>query len=307
MTTPVVHIQNLTKTYRDTAVLNDVSLTLEPGRIYGLIGQNGAGKTTLMRIIAGLSYPDSGTLELFGCSGEKEIVNQRRRFGCIIESPSLVPHMTAKENLRLYRLMCGNPDETIEDTLLKQVGLENTGKKQVKDFSLGMRQRLGIAAALIGNPDVLILDEPINGLDPLGVVEIRNLLIRLCSEQKVTIFISSHNLPELYQTATDYIIIHNGIIRKTLSLAELETSCKHYLHISATCPEELMQTLETHLNAFDYRIQPDKSIKLYDYADEKEKVAHVLHENGVIVTGFTVCGDSLEDYFVSVVEGCQIA
>jgi len=299
----VLKTKNLTKKYQGTHALHDVSVTMESGRIYGLIGQNGAGKTTLMRLITGLSFPTTGSIELFGHSGEKALQMERKRLGSMIEYPSIVPNLTAKENVKLHRIMRGIPDKEVEDELLELVGLADTGKKKAKNFSLGMKQRLGIAIALIGNPELLILDEPINGLDPLGVVEVRNLLKKLCDERQMTILISSHNLPELYQTATDYIIIHKGEIKQTLTLAQLEECCKHHILISCDQPEKLTSILEMKLNTTNYKVMPNKAVKLYDYLDEKEVVSRVLFENGIIVTNLSNEGDTLEDYFISIVGG----
>ncbi|MGF7047656.1 ABC-2 type transport system ATP-binding protein [Paenibacillus sp. DS2015] len=299
----VLKTVNLTKSYHGIKALQDVSVTLEFGKIYGLIGQNGAGKTTLMRLVTGLSFPTSGSVELFGHTGEKALQIERRRIGCMIEYPSLTPNMTAKENLTFHRIMRGIPNKEVEDEVLELVGLTDTGKKKAKDFSLGMKQRLGIAVALLGNPELLILDEPINGLDPLGVVEVRNLLKKLCEEQQLTILISSHNLPELYQTATDYIIIHNGEVKQTLTLTQLEERCKHHLLISCDQPEKLVSILEMKLNTTNYKVMPDKNIKLYDYVNDKERVSRVLFESGIIVTNLSNEGDTLEDYFISVIGG----
>lgn len=299
----ILKTNNLTKNYHNIDALHDVSITMESGRIYGLIGQNGAGKTTLMRLITGLTFPTNGAIELFGHSGEKALQQERKRLGAMIEYPSIVPNMTAKENLKLHRIMRGIPDIEVEDELLELVGLLGTGKKKAKNFSLGMKQRLGIAVALLGNPELLILDEPINGLDPLGVVEIRNLLKKLCEERQMTILISSHNLPELYQTATDYIIIHKGEIKQTLTLLELEECCKHHILISCVEPEKLVSVLEMKLNTQNYKVMPNKSVKLYDYLDQKERLATVLFENGIIVTHLSNEGDTLEDYFISIIGG----
>jgi len=305
MSTCVLKTNNLTKSYHGVNALHDVSVTLEAGRIYGLIGQNGAGKSTLMRIIAGHSFPASGSIELFGKNGEKALQFERKRLGCMIEYPSLTPNMTAKENLKLHRIMRGIPNKEVEDELLKLVGLTGTDKKKAKNFSLGMKQRLGIAIALLGNPEFLVLDEPINGLDPLGVVEIRNLLKKLCEERQMTILISSHNLPELYQTATDYIIIHKGEIKEALTFAELEEHCKHHLLIGCDQPEKLASVLETELHTTNYKVMPNKAIKLYDFLDQKELVAKTLFENGIVVTNLSNEGDTLEDYFVSIVGGAK--
>lgn len=301
----VLKTNNLTKSYHGTNALQAVSITLEASKIYGLIGQNGAGKSTLMRLVTGLCFPTSGSIELFGHSGEKALRAERKRIGSMIEYPSLVPTMNAKENLHVHRLMKGIPDEKIEDELLELVGLTGTGNKQAKNFSLGMKQRLGIAITLLGNPELLILDEPINGLDPVGVVEIRNLIKNLCEQRQITILISSHNLPEMYQTATDYIIINKGEIKQTLTLEQLEECCKHHILISCLQPEKLASVLETKLNTTNYKVMPDKSIKLYDYLNEKEWIAKTLFQNGIIITNFSSEGDTLEDYFISIVGGVK--
>jgi ABC-2 type transport system ATP-binding protein len=305
MRTTVLQTNSLTKNYHGANALHEVSVRLESGKIYGLIGQNGAGKSTLMRLITGLAFPTAGDVELFGHSGERALQTERKRIGSMIENAGFVPHMTAKENLRLHRIMRGVPDPRVEDELLEIVGLSGTGRKKAKNFSLGMKQRLGIATALVGSPEFLILDEPINGLDPLGVVEVRSLIKKLSEERQMTVLISSHNLPELFQTATDYIIIHKGEIKKALTLAELEECCKHHILIHCDNPEKLTGVLEMELHTTDYKVMPDKAVKLYDYLDQKEFVAQTLFKNGLIVNGFSVQGDTLEDYFISVVGGDQ--
>lgn len=299
----VLKTNNLTKTYRGVKALDNVSITMTTGKIYGLIGQNGAGKTTFMRVVSGLTFPDKGTFELFGHTGDKSLQLERKRIGCMIEYPGLVPNMTAKEFLRYRRLSRGIPDKELEVELLKRIGLAETGKKKIKHFSLGMKQRLGIANALLGNPEFLMLDEPINGLDPIGIVEIRSLIKKLCEELNITILISSHNLPELYQTATDYIIIHQGKIKQEITLEALEGQCKHHIHIGCNEPEKLVSILEMKLHTKNYQVMPDKSVKLYDYLNKKEWVAQVIYENGIIATDLSVRGDTLEDYFVSVIGG----
>ncbi|MGZ9585857.1 ABC transporter ATP-binding protein [Paenibacillus marinisediminis] len=301
----VVKTAHLTKSYHGSYALRDVSITMEPGKIYGLIGQNGAGKTTLMRLLAGLSFPTEGSIELFGHSGERALQGERKRLGCMIEHPGFAPYLTAKENLTLHRMMRGVPNKEIERELLELVGLTDTGNKKAKNFSLGMKQRLGIAIALLGNPELLILDEPINGLDPLGVIEVRNLLKKLCEERQMTILISSHNLPELYQTVTDYIIIHKGEIKQTLTLEQLDENCKHYIYISCDQPEKLTSILEMQLGTTNYKVMPDKTIKLYDYLDRQELVARTIYDNGIVATKLSIEGDTLENYFISVIGGGQ--
>lgn len=300
MSNVILKTENITKTYGSRKVLNNVSITLESGRIYGLIGVNGAGKTTLMRQILGLSCPTSGEIELYGKRG-RELAAERSRLGCLIESPGLMLNLTAKQNLHLHRIIKGISDKGIEDELLKIVGLENTGKKKAKDFSLGMKQRLGIAIAMLGNPELIILDEPINGLDPIGVVEIRELIKRLCDERGITILISSHNLPELYQCATDYIIIDGGEVKQEISLEELEEKCRHYLLIKTSDTEKLTTVLESALGTTDFKVMPDGSVQLYSFTEEKEKVSEVLFSNGIMTTEFSKQGETLENYFISVV------
>ncbi|SFR81627.1 ABC transporter ATP-binding protein [Anaeromicropila populeti] len=301
----VLKTMNVSKSFRNFWALKDVSITLEAGKIYGLIGQNGAGKTTLMKMIAGLSFPTAGTIELFGHSNQKERQSALKRIGCLIEYPGVEGKLSASENLKVHRIMRGIPNKELDQELLELVGLKGVGKKKVKDFSLGMKQRLGIAIALLGNPEFLILDEPINGLDPLGVVEIRKLIKRMCEEKNMTILISSHNLPELFQTATDYIIIDKGEIKKTLTQEELEDSCQHYIRIECREPEKLAEVLESKLKTVNYKVMQDKSIQLYEYLEEKEYVAKTIFENGIIPTHFSVRGDTLENYFISVIGGEQ--
>lgn len=298
----VLKTSQLTKTYSSKQVVKELSMTIQQGDIYGFIGKNGAGKTTLIRMIAGLATPSSGSIELFGSS---DLVKERAKIGTVIESPALFPNMTARENLITQCRIANVKDLRVVDETLELVGLSNTGKKKAKNFSLGMKQRLGIADALIGNPEFLILDEPVNGLDPLGVVEIRSLLTELCRDHHITILISSHNLPELYQIATDYIIIHKGKVLKTLSQEQLDENCKRHFRIQCQETAKLAAVLEESLGTTDYKVMPDGAVKLYDHLDQQELVAETLYKNGLAVTGFSLEGDSLENYFISVIGGGQ--
>lgn len=297
----VLETRDLSKQYKSQWALKHVNLRLQQGKIYGLIGKNGAGKTTLMRMIAGLGFPTEGSILLFGGEDSGGLEEKGKRIGSLIEEPALVTGMTAKENLHLQCLMKGIPNYEVEKELLELVGLQDTGKKKVKNFSLGMRQRLGIAATLIGNPELLMLDEPINGLDPVGVIEMRELIKKLCTYENKTILISSHNLPELYQVATDFIIIHEGEIREVLSHEELDERCKSYLSLEAVDASQLTAVLEEKLHTQNFQVMPDKSVKLFDCLEERERVGRILHENDVIITKMAVCGTSLEDYFMSVI------
>ena len=217
----VLKTYNLCKKYKDQMAVDNVSMTIRKGDIYGFIGQNGAGKTTLIRMITGLAHRTSGEIELFGGSGEEALNKGREFIGSLIESPAFYKNMTARENLEVSRLVRNIPGKECIDEVLNLVGLKDTGKKKVKDFSLGMRQRLGIANALLGNPKLLILDEPINGLDPMGIIEIRELLKKINKEKDITILISSHILDELFRVATDYIFISQGTIKKNFTYEEI--------------------------------------------------------------------------------------
>ena len=257
-----------------------------------------------MRLVTGLSFPDEGNIKLFGQSSEK-LLTERKRIGCMIEYPSFIPYMSAKENLKYHRTLKGIPDEELEDRLLDLVGLKDAKNKKAKNFSLGMKQRLGIAVALLGNPELLILDEPVNGLDPTGIIEIRELLKKLSKEKGMTIIISSHNLPELYQLATDFIIIHKGKIKENITSLELDEKCKHAINIKCDNVEKLTSVLETKLKTTNYKVMQDKKVKLYDYLDEKELVSRTIFENGINISEFVATGDTLEDYFISVIGGDQ--
>lgn len=232
----ILEAHDLTKKYRHTVALDHIDLQIEKGKIYGFIGQNGAGKTTFLRLVTGLAFPTSGTLGLWGKSSAKDLQEQRKRIGCMIETPALFPAMTAYQNMEIQRIQRGIPDKTVIEKTLNMVGLKDTGKKSVRNFSLGMRQRLGIAIALLNTPEFLILDEPINGLDPAGIVEVRNLLKSLNKEYGMTILVSSHILEELYQTATEFILIDKGKIIEEISDQELNERCKRHIAIKAiTC------------------------------------------------------------------------
>lgn len=299
----VVETKNLSKNFKSFAALKNVSITLEKGKVYGLIGKNGAGKTSLMRIISGLSFHSSGTYSLFGASDSTSIQEARKKIGCLIEYPSLNGNMTAKENLTMHMIMRGIKDANLADDLIKMVGLEADTRKKTKDYSLGMRQRLGIAVAMVGSPELLILDEPINGLDPIGVVEIRKLIKKLSEERGITVLISSHNLPELYQTATDYIIIDHGEVKKTLTLEQLEEECQHYIVIKTKQVNELVDLLENKLHSKKYKVLDQDTVTVYDFANKEQTLAETLSENRIITTKFSVEGDSLESYFIKVIGG----
>ncbi|MFC5998081.1 ABC transporter ATP-binding protein [Quadrisphaera sp. GCM10027208] len=299
----VVRLRGLTKRYGQSTAVDDVDLTLRRGRIYGLIGKNGAGKTTLMRLIAGLSLPTSGAIELFGSSASAPRQEDLARIGTLIETPTMDGNLTARQNLHLHRLLRGIPDESLDEELLDLVGLTGVGRKRVRDFSLGMRQRLGIAVALVADPELLVLDEPVNGLDPVGVVDVRTLVRQLSFERAITVIVSSHNLPELYQTATDYVIIDRGRIRRTLTQEELESQTQRSLHLAAADPAQLVTVLESALDSPELSVFPDGTVRLRSHLDDTERVLRILVSHDVWPTRFVTEGETLEDYFLSVTGG----
>lgn len=298
MNSVILEVHNLTKQYQHTFALDHINLKIEKGKIYGFIGQNGAGKTTFLRIAAGLSFPTEGTLSLWGDSCKADLQKQRKRMGCLIETPALYPNLTAQQNMEVQRIQRGIPGKSVISECLHMVGLHDTKKKPVRNFSLGMRQRLGIGIALMNTPEFLILDEPVNGLDPAGIVEIRTLLKHLNKEYGMTILVSSHILEELYQTASQFILIHKGKIIEELSARTLDEQCKRHIAIQTTDPQSALLSLEEHLHTEQLRLMPDGTIRLYDHLDDIEMTARILADSGILVTGLNLSGDTLEDYFL---------
>ncbi len=305
MSSIILETESLTKEYKQTLALDHINLQIKKGKIYGFIGQNGAGKTTFLRLITGLAFPTSGTLSLWGQSEKAELQKQRRRIGCMIETPALFQTMTAWQNMEVQRIQRGIPDKSIIERTLDMVGLRDIGKKHVRNFSLGMRQRLGIAIALLNTPELLILDEPVNGLDPAGIVEIRNLLKSLNKEYGMTILVSSHILEELYQTASEFIFIDHGKIIEEISDHDLDERCRRHIAIKTTDVQKSVMVLEEKLNTDNFKIMPDGVIRLYDYLNDLEMVASVLAEAHILVTGLSVSGDTLEDYFLNIIGGMK--
>ncbi|WP_080875609.1 ABC transporter ATP-binding protein [Oceanobacillus timonensis] len=305
MTHYILEAKNISKSYNGFQALEDVSVALEKGKIYGLIGQNGAGKTTLMRMIAGLSFPTSGELYLFHHSSQKALQTARKQMGSMIENPSILDNMNARDNLRVHKIMKGIQEENAEQRVLELVGLGHTGKKKAKDFSLGMRQRLGIAITLLGNPEILMIDEPVNGLDPSGIAEMRQLIKELAAKHQMTILLSSHHLAELHQTADEFIIMNEGKTLKTLNHDTLEQQINKHLLIHCNEPEKLQKVLRESLHTENFIVQPDQSVKLYDFTNEKEKLSRTLIEHGIIVTTFATQEESLESYYLQLIGGAS--
>lgn len=299
----VLSVKQLTKAYQDNLALKEVSVNLEEGKIYGFVGRNGAGKTTLIKMITGIAYPTSGSLELFGKEKEHELVQARRRIGMMVEHAGLNPGMTAYENLNFQRKLRGIKDKSCIDEALHIVGLENS-KKKFKNFSMGMKGRLGIAAALLSHPDFLILDEPTNGLDPVGIIEIRKMLQLLNQQYGTTILISSHKLDELYQLATDYLIIEQGQLVEQLTATDLEERCQKYLLLNGPKRADIMQILKEHYPELPVQVQTDYlKLSLGDHFIDKLAVAQTFIDAGILLTDISYQEETLEDYFIHTIGG----
>ena len=299
----VLQTQGLTKRYRRSKALDGLTMGVPKGAIYGLVGKNGAGKTTLIRLICGLQEPTSGSYSLYGVSNDrKELLQTRRRMGAVVETPSIYLNMSARENLEQQALILGLPSLRGLEELLELVGLENAGPKKAGHFSLGMRQRLGLAVALVGDPDFLVLDEPTNGLDPQGIVDMRELILKLNRERQVSFLVSSHILGELSRTATHYGIIDQGRMVKELSAQELEQSCRKRLLLQVTDTAALARTLDgLHL---EYKILSDSEAELFDKPNVT-RLAAALAEAGCEILDLREKDENLESYFLSLVGGAQ--
>lgn len=298
----VVRTQGLTKAYGKVRALDDVGLEIPRGEIYGLVGQNGAGKTTLIRLLTGLARPTAGLVELFGATGAAA-VRQRPRIGALIESPALSLDLTARQNLEALRIQRGLAGKHWTDEALEIVGLTDTGTKKAGRFSLGMRQRLGLAIALLGRPEMLILDEPVNGLDPTWMTRVREELVRRAHEDGTTILISSHLLAELDLFATRYGFIHQGRPVRQLTASDLHEQCQRTLRIHVDDVARAATVLEEQLGIRHYRIADDDSLLLSDHLDASARINTALVRAGVQVSALEVRGASLEEYFTDLVKG----
>lgn len=298
MSEVIIDVNRLEKQYMKQRAVKNVSFRIRQGMICGLIGPNGAGKTTIMKMLGGLVLPTDGGITIYGENDEKGLAKARSRMSFMIETPYAKDKMTARENLEKQRLQKGIPDKNRVDEVLSIVGLSDTGKKHVRNFSLGMRQRLGIANALLAKPEIMVLDEPINGLDPEGIVEIRELLLKLNREEHITILISSHILSELSLLCTDYIFVHHGKIIQTLSAEELHKLCKEYYHIHTDNDAIALAILQEKIGISEYEVEADGSIRLYEQLDNTTEVSRILYENGVIPVELHVNDANLEQYYM---------
>lgn len=299
----ILKTKNLTKKYHNQLAVNNVNMEIKQGDIYGLVGKNGAGKTTLLRMISGLTMPSSGEIDLFNETSSQGLNKSRMRTGAIIETPSFFPYLSARKNLEYYRIQRGIAEKDSIDYALKIVGLHDTGNKKFKNFSLGMKQRLGLALTIMSSPDILILDEPINGLDPTGIVEFREILLKINRERNTTILISSHILSELSQLATTYGFIHNGVFLEQLSSEELSNKCRKALAIKVSDTAKAAAIIERELGSSEYEILNDNEIKLYDLMNVPEKVSKVLINNNIMLYSMSSEGVNLENYFINLIGG----
>ncbi len=291
----------LGKQYGDFQALKGLTMHIPKGAIYGIVGKNGAGKTTLIRLLAGLQRPSSGEYMLYGVSHtSKEIAKVRRRMGAVVEEPSVYQDMTAADNLKQQYRILGLPSFEGITELLALVGLSDTGKKKVKNFSLGMRQRLGIAIALAGDPDFLVLDEPANGLDPQGIVEIRELILKLNRERQITVLLSSHILDELSRLATHYGFIDKGRMVKEISAEELEAACRKCTRVEVTDTKVLSRVLET--MGMEYEIRSDREADIFAKVNVT-KLVFALRAEGCDLLDITKREESLESYYINLVGG----
>ena len=300
----ILKTNNLTKKYKDFTALNNANITINKGDIYGLIGRNGAGKTTLMKVITTLTNKTSGEFYLFD-KDDSDLTETKRRIGCLIENPAFFENLTAYQNLKYYAIQKGIIDYSQIDKVLDLVKLSDSKNKKFKTFSLGMKQRLGIAFAMLDNPDFVILDEPINGLDPIGISELRETLKKINEESNITMLISSHILSELYLLANRFCFIEKGKIIKELSKEELDVECSRAIVIKTNNVKETCLIIEKELNTTNYKVIDKHEVRLYDYLDNSGKVNKELAKNDIDVISIYESGISLEEYFKSIVKEAE--
>ncbi len=295
----VLETNGLSKVYGRKKAVNNLDLKVRKGDIYGFIGRNGAGKTTAIKLVAGLAKPSEGVINLFDSSNLSE---GRKKIGVVIENPTYYPYMSARQNMEVQALMKGVKDIKAIDYILESVGLADTKNKKVKNFSLGMKQRLGIAFALVGDPEFLILDEPINGLDPMGIKEIRDLIIKLNKESGITVLISSHILGELSKMCTAYGVISNGELISQVTEEELQNLVKPFVRIKTNNPEKAADLIKSELKISDIEIKSGY-IYVYEGIDRLIEMNILLENNEIIVESISKQEGNYEDYFISLMEG----
>lgn len=303
----ILQTRDLTRRYGHTLALDHAALSVEKGQIFGLVGRNGAGKTTLIRLISGQSNPTAGEITLFGASTPAALARARSRTGAMVEIPSFYPYLTARQNLEYYRIQRGIPGKECVDEALEQVRLTDTGKKKFKTFSLGMKQRLGLALALMNHPEFLLLDEPINGLDPIGIAEVRDFIRALCDERGKTILISSHILSEIALLADDIGIIDHGVLLEEESLAELERKNGKVLRFTVSNAPVAAQLLQQELGVQAVTVENERELTVRDLRLDTGAAVRRFVEAGLVVSDAHLYEDTLEDYFKRITGGEGIA
>ena len=303
----IIETRHLTKQYGTQKSVSDLNIHVKKGRVYGLLGRNGAGKTTTMKMLLGLTEPTSGEIELWGKplqGNEKEVLP---RIGSLIESPGFYPNLTATENLRIFAALRGVPSRHAVKDALDLVGLPYRDKKLFSQYSLGMKQRLAIALAVMHDPELFILDEPTNGLDPIGIAEIRSFIRRLCDEGGKTVLLSSHILSEISLMADDIGIIDHGVLLEEESLSALESKNGRFIHLGISDAAQAARLLETVLHIGQFRIDDDKSIRIFDTSLSLSLLSETMVKGGVALYDLHLCENTLEDYFRRVTGGEGIA
>lgn len=303
----VIETKQLTKVYGEQTAVNSVNLHVKKGRIYGLLGRNGAGKTTIMKMILGLTSITSGEVNVFGQSIKGREKRVYPRIGAIIETPGFYPNLTGTENLEIFAKLRGTAAPHAVETALKVVGLPYKDKKLFSKYSLGMKQRLGIANAILHDPELLILDEPTNGLDPIGIAEVRDFIKNLSATQGKTILISSHILSEISLLADDIGIIDHGVLLEESSMRELEKKNRKYILLQVSDIPKASLILERQFHLKDYSIQDDHTLRLYDTALDMGEINKALVTQNITVISSGLCNDTLEDYFKKITGGEGIA
>jgi len=298
----ILETTQLSKKYGDFTALSSINLSMEKGCIYGLIGKNGAGKSTLLKLLTGQAIPTSGEISLFGSSGEK-LEQARNRVGAIVEYPAFYPELSGRQNLEYYRIQKGIVEKNSVNRVLEQLNLLAIANKKFKTYSLGNKQRLGMALALLGNPDLLILDEPTNGFDPMGIIEIRQLLLELNQKQQMTILISSHMLSELENIITRVGFIDKGCLIEELQMEDLQEKCQTYIELNVDHAEKAVAILEETLALTEYEVLPNQVIHVYGNKELIPRISKVLNENEIAIYSINEKEVTLEDYFIQLVGG----
>ncbi|MBE1556900.1 ABC transporter ATP-binding protein [Sporosarcina limicola] len=298
----IIQTYQLTKTFKDATIIKPLDFALQKGEICALIGQNGAGKSTLFKMLAGQLRPTAGDMHLFGKTG-RDVAQARRRMGFLVETPVFFPNFTATQNLEYFRIQRGVVEKKRVDEVLEIVSLAKEKRKRFKDYSMGMKQRLGIALCLLSSPDCLVLDEPINGLDAEGIREIRNLLVKLNQEKQITIFISSHILTELQLLATRFVFIKNGVIVEDISKDSLQEKSQKQLQLTVDDTAKTAQLLEQTYVDIQFKVLPNQVIIIHNHVECSGDINRLLLDNGVFVREFRIEARNLEEYFLELVGG----